>query len=324
MDWIETAVYTTTQGIEAVTGRLLGLGIDGFVVKDSQDFEAFLEDKDGNWDYIDDDLMGLKDCETTVTVYIPDDANAPELVGAIRSELAALKQTDTNGELGRLECELKNIREEDWANNWKQYFKPLCVGEKLLIKPSWESIEQDETRKVLEIDPAASFGTGQHNTTQLCLELLEKNIAQGDKLLDLGCGSGILSIAAILLGANSAAAVDIDENAVRIAAENAQKNNIPAQSYTALAGNVITDKELSDRIGTGYDIVCANIVADVLLGMSSIFGGFLKPQGRLVVSGIIEPRRDEVLDAISANGFELVEVRQKDDWVAASFVYKNR
>ena len=322
MDWIETAIYTTTQGIEAVTGRLLGLGIDGFVIRDAQDFEDFLEDKDGNWDYIDDDLMGLKDCETTVTVYIPNDANAPELVSAIRAELNALKQSDEQSEFGRLECELKNIREEDWANNWKQYFKPLCVGEKLLIKPSWESVSENETRRILEIDPAASFGTGQHNTTQLCLELLEQNISQGDSLLDLGCGSGILSIAAILLGAQKATAVDIDENSVKIAAENAQKNNIPSGSYTALAGNIITDKALAEKIGTGYDVVCANIVADVLIAMSGLFAGFLKKGGKLVVSGIIEPRRDEVLEKIQASGFELVQTRQKDDWVAASFVYR--
>ena len=322
MDWIETAIYTTTQGIEAVTGRLLGLGIDGFVIRDAQDFEDFLEDKDGNWDYIDDDLMGLKDCETTVTVYIPNDANAPELVSAIRAELNALKQSDEQSEFGRLECELKNIREQDWANNWKQYFKPLCVGEKLLIKPSWESVSENETRRILEIDPAASFGTGQHNTTQLCLELLEQNISQGDSLLDLGCGSGILSIAAILLGAQKATAVDIDENSVKIAAENAQKNNIPSGSYTALAGNIITDKALAEKIGTGFDVVCANIVADVLIAMSGLFAGFLKKGGKLVVSGIIEPRRDEVLGKIQSSGFELVQTRQKDDWVAASFVYR--
>ena len=139
MDWIEVDIYTTTDGIEAVTGRLLGLGIDGFVIKDAQDFENFLEDKDGNWDYIDDDLMGLKNCETTVTVYLENNADSPELLNALRSELKALKLTDESNAFGRLETELKNIREQDWANNWKQYFKPLCVGEKLLIKPSWES-----------------------------------------------------------------------------------------------------------------------------------------------------------------------------------------
>ena len=324
VDWIEVDIYTTTDGIEAVTGRLLGLGIDGFVIKDAKDFEDFLNDKDGNWDYIDDDLMGLKNCETTVTVYLENNADSPELLNALRSELKALKLTDESNAFGRLETELKNIREQDWANNWKQYFKPLCVGEKLLIKPSWESIDEGETRKVLEIDPAASFGTGQHNTTQLCLELLEDNIQDGCKLLDLGCGSGILSIAGILLGAKSACAVDIDENSVRIAAENALKNNISKDRYTALAGNIVTDSELVQRIATGYDVVCANIVADVLLAMSGLFAGFIKQDGKLVISGIIEPRKDEVLRAVQENGFELNEVKQKDDWVAASFVYKKR
>ena len=324
MDWIEVDIYTTTDGIEAVTGRLLGLGIDGFVIKDAKDFEDFLNDKDGNWDYIDDDLMGLKNCETTVTVYLENNAGSPELLNAVRAELNSLRLTDSDGTFGRLETELKNIREEDWANNWKQYFKPLCVGEKLLIKPSWESVSEGETRKILEIDPAASFGTGQHNTTQLCLELLEKNISDGCRLLDLGCGSGILSIAGMLLGAGYACAVDIDENSVRIAAENAEANGIPKQSYKALAGNIVTDTALVQSISSGYDVVCANIVADVLLAMSGLFAGFLKQDGKLVISGIIEPRKDEVLEAVKANGFELCEVRQKDDWVAASFVYKDR
>lgn len=323
MDWIELAIYTATSGIDAVTGRLIGLGIDGFVIKDAQDFEDFLNDKGANWDYIDDDLMGLKDCETTVTVYIPDDADAPEFLSAIRSELSALRQTDVNAEFGRLECELKNIREQDWANNWKKYFKPLLVGEKLLIKPSWESAADSEKRKVLEIDPAASFGTGQHTTTQLCLELLEKNIGQGDKMLDLGCGSGILSIAAILLGAKSAAAVDIDENSVRIAAQNALQNNITPDNYKTFAGDIITDESLVSDIGTNFDIVCANIVADVLLKMSDRFSLFLKPQGKLIVSGIISPRLDEIIESIKQNRFELIEIRQKDDWSAASFVYSN-
>ena len=321
MDWIEVDIYTSTDGIEAVTGRLLGLGIEGFVIKDSKDFEDFLNDKDANWDYIDDDLMGLKNCETTVTVYLKNDADAPDLLNAVRSEMKDLAGSDEDNSFGRLECELKNIREEDWANNWKQFFKPLCVGEKLLIKPSWETVDANEKRKILEIDPAASFGTGQHNTTQLCLELLEESISQGDRLLDLGCGSGILSIAAILLGADSAAAVDIDGNAVKIAAENAGKNNIPPEKYKALAGNVIDDEQLIAQLGTGYDVVCANIVADVLLAMSDIFAGFIKDGGKLVISGIIEPRKDEVLEAVKSNGFRLTQVRQKDDWVAASFVY---
>ena len=319
MDWVEVDIYTTSEGIEAVTGSLLGLGINGFVIKDAKDFEEFLSDKSVNWDYIDDDLMGLKNCETTVTAYLPENAQGLDYLEAVKAELRALKTRDTENAFGRLEYELKNVREEDWANNWKQYFKPLEIGDKLLIKPSWEDIPEGETRKILEIDPASSFGTGQHNTTQLCLELVEKYLGNGDRVLDLGCGSGILSIGAVLLGAQECTAIDIDANSVKIAGENAEKNNIPAEKYHAICGNVIDDSALVAEIGTGFDMVCANIVADVLIGMSGLFKGFLKQGGRLIVSGIIDMRKDEVLDVIKAQGFVLDEIREKEDWVAASF-----
>lgn len=319
MNWVEVDIYTTTEGIEPLTGCLINMGINGFVIKDAKDFQNFLDDKDANWDYIDDDLMGLKNCETTVTVYLPDSAEGVESLEGIKSELKNLKNIDDENAFGRLEYEMKNVKEEDWANNWKQYFKPLCIGEKLLIKPSWEKADPNEKRKILEIDPAASFGTGQHNTTQLCLELVEKNLSDGDSILDLGCGSGILSIGALLLGAKKATAVDIDENSVRIAKENAEKNNIPKECYTAYCGNIIDDDTLKNKIGTGYDLLCANIVADVLIAMSQSFSGFVRDGGTLIVSGIIENRKDEVLETIKSQGFKLCEVCQKDDWVAASF-----
>lgn len=319
MNWVEVDIFTTSEGIEPVTGCLLGLGINGFVIKDAADFEEFLNDKSVNWDYIDDDLMGLKNCETTVTAYLPENAQGLDYLESVKAELKALKQRDAEDQFGRLEYELKNVREEDWANNWKQYFKPLEIGDKLLIKPSWEEVSEGETRKILEIDPASSFGTGQHNTTQLCLELVEKYLKDGDRVLDLGCGSGILSIGAVLLGAGDCVAVDIDANSVKIAGENAEKNHIPAEKYRAVCGNVIDDTELVKEIGGGYDLLCANIVADVLIGMSGLFAGFLKPGGRLIVSGIIDMRKDEVLDKIKEQGFELNEIREKEDWVAASF-----
>jgi len=319
MNWVEVDIFTTSEGIEPVTGCLLGLGINGFVIKDAADFEEFLNDKSVNWDYIDDDLMGLKNCETTVTAYLPENAQGLDYLEAVKAELKALKQRDAEKIFGRLEYELKNVREEDWANNWKQYFKPLEIGDKLLIKPSWEEVREGETRKILEIDPASSFGTGQHNTTQLCLELVEKYLKDGDRVLDLGCGSGILSIGAVLLGAGDCVAVDIDANSVKIAGENAEKNHISPEKYRAVCGNVIDDAALVREIGGGYDLLCANIVADVLIGMSGLFAGFLKPGGRLIVSGIIDMRKDEVLNKIKEQGFELTEIREKEDWVAASF-----
>lgn len=319
MNWVEVNIFTSTEGVDIICGTLLGMGVNGFVIKDSKDFNEFLENKETNWDYIDDDLMGLKNCETTVTVYLPENAQGMENFNSIKAELSALKSRDTENIFGRLEYEIANVKEEDWANNWKQYFKPLAVGDKLLIKPSWEEVSAEETRRILEIDPASSFGTGQHNTTQLCLELIEKYICKNDKMLDLGCGSGILSIGGIILGAKSAYAVDIEENAVKIASENAEKNNISADVYTAECGNVICDENLRKRIGTGYDLVCANIVADVLRAMTPYFRDFLGENGILVVSGIIDSRKDEVINGIKDAGFTLLEVKEKEDWVAAAF-----
>lgn len=319
MNWTEVNIYTTTEGIDPVCGCLLGIGVTGFAIRDSKDFEEFLNDKTGNWDYIDDDLMNMRDCETCVTVYLPDDSQGADMLSALRSEMSALGERDENKAFGRLAVELANVREEDWANNWKQYFKPLTVGERLVIKPSWEEYDPTDGRTVLEIDPASSFGTGQHNTTQLCLELIEKNLRDGDRVLDLGCGSGILSIAAVLLGADSATAVDISQNSVETAKENASKNNIPTEKYTAYCGDIISDNALVEKIGGGFDIIAANIVADVLIAMSLIFERFLKKGGRLILSGIITERADEVIEAVKSKGYTLVEIREKDGWAAVSF-----
>ena len=322
LDWAEINIYTTTEGIEPLTAALIGLGITGFVIKDSKDFEDFLANKTGNWDYIDDDLMGLKDCETAVTVYIPKDTGGAELWNAAKREIEALKAADTEGKYGRLAVEMKDIRDEDWANNWKQYFKPIEIGEKLMIKPSWEDIPEGCTRKILEIDPAATFGTGQHNTTRLCLEMIEKHISEGDSVLDLGCGSGILSVGAMLLGARHVKAVDITDDSIRITRENFMKNGFAEDTLDAYCGDITSNADLRERLGTGFDLVCANIVADVLIAMSPYFAGFLKERGRLVISGIIDDRLDEVLETVGGAGFELVEQRNLDDWNAAYFVKK--
>lgn len=319
MNWIEVNIFTTTEGIDPVCGCLLGIGVTGFVIKDAKDFEEFLADKTGNWDYIDDDLMNLRDCETCVTVYLPDDSQGADMLSALRSEMSALAARDENKVFGRLAVELANVREEDWANNWKQYFKPLTVGEKLVIKPSWEDYDKDDNRTILEIDPASSFGTGQHNTTQLCLELIEKNLRDGDRVLDLGCGSGILSIAAVLLGAEKVTAVDISQNSVETAKENASKNNIPAEKYTAYCGDIISDNALVERIGGGFDIIAANIVADVLIAMSPLFEKFLKNGSTLILSGIITERADEVIEAVKSKGYTMIELREKDGWAAVAF-----
>lgn len=316
MNWTEVNIYTATEGIELLCSKLADIGIKGFAIRDAEDFNEFLENKNGQWDYIDDDLMGLKNCETCVTVYLPDNSQGADMLTSIRSMLAEMKQSDTDRIYGRLEAELSNIREEDWANNWKQYFKPLKVGENLLIKPSWEEYHDNDGRIILEIDPASSFGTGQHNTTRLCLELLEKSLSEGDRVLDMGCGSGILSIGAILLGAHSVVAVDIEENSVKTAAENAEKNCISPDRYTALCGNILGDEALCEKIGGGYDVITANIVADVLIAMKDLFRRFIKDGGTLIISGIIEERMDEVVDAVVSAGFRADSTNIKDGWAA--------
>lgn len=317
MNWFEVTIQTETPAVDVLCAMLTDHGVKGFSIQDKESFQEFLEDKDGKWDYIDDDLMGLADCDTSVTFYLPEDAQGTEQLSGVRAMLEMLKNSENAAMFGSLALSCGNVREEDWANNWKQYFKPLNIGEKLLIKPSWEEIPAGNERIVLEIDPASSFGTGQHHTTRLCLELAEGVLQEHDRVLDLGCGSGILSIGTLLLGAKEATAVDIVENSVRTAAENAEKNGISTDCYTVCCGDIISDAALREQIGCGYDLICANIVADVLIAMSGMFGGFLKEDGYLIVSGIIIERADEVLDVLEQAGFEKLDVREKEGWAAA-------
>lgn len=321
MEWTEVNIYTETAGIDLLCSKLMDIGIKGFVIQDADDFNEFLENKNGQWDYIDEDLMGLSQCETRITVYLPANSQGADMLSSIRTMLAELKASDSDNAYGRLEAELSSIREEDWANNWKQYFKPIKVGEKLVIKPSWEDYDEDGERIILEIDPASSFGTGQHHTTRLCLELLEKSLNAGDKLLDMGCGSGILSIGAMLLGAESAVAVDIEQNAAATAMENALKNHISSEKYKTYYGNILTDEKLADEIDCKYDIITANIVADVLIAMKEFFVRYLKKGGTLIVSGIIEERMQEVIEALESVGFSSPEANVKEGWAAVRFTF---
>ncbi|MBR4319039.1 MAG: 50S ribosomal protein L11 methyltransferase [Oscillospiraceae bacterium] len=317
MNWIEIKIITETPALEILCAMLTDYGVKGFVTQDKESFQEFLNDKTGKWDYIEESLMSLSECDTSITFYLPDDAQGAEQFASIKNLLENLKLREDAAFFGSLALSCNNVKEDDWANNWKQFFKPFPVGEKLYIKPSWETIPEETSRTVLEIDPASSFGTGQHHTTRLCLELSETVLKPNDKILDLGCGSGILSIGAMLLGAASATAVDIVENSVKTALENAQKNHISPEVYHTYCGDICSDTDLRNTIGSGYDLIYANIVADVLIAMSSLFKGFLKPSGHLIVSGIIIERADEVLDTLKEKGFEVLTVKEKEGWAAA-------
>ncbi|MBP3579856.1 MAG: 50S ribosomal protein L11 methyltransferase [Clostridia bacterium] len=323
MFWIEAVVHTTTQGIDSVSGLLLMNGITGYAVQDSEDFNEFLEGKDVYFDYIEDDLLKLKECETTITFYVAENSQGLETLLAVKKAMDKLKLEDKDGKLGSLDVTTdKKIEEQDWENNWKKYFKPFSVGENLCIKPSWEELpEQFKKKTVIEIDPSSSFGTGSHTTTRLCLEMVEKYMAaMSDKpvqVLDMGCGSGILGIAAHLLGAKHITAVDIDENSARIAKENFAENNIAADKYDVLAGNILNDVDFYNKVcSKKYDLIAANIVADVLIWMAPVFKKVLNENGYLLVSGIISERSDEVVSALEENGLLVKEFCESQGWAA--------
>lgn len=321
--WIQAVIYTSAEGIEPVSGRLYQLGINGVEIEDETDFKTFLEENRSAWDYVDEELMQAKACETNVKFYVTADSAGRETIGEVERSLAQLKALDEDGVFGRLELAFSNVDEEDWANNWKQYFKPLTVGEKILILPEWETLEEETDRTVFVINPGMSFGTGSHHTTRLCLERLEKYIKPGMNVLDLGCGSGILSQVALLLGAESATAVDIDPNAAKIAGENAARNGIVTDRYRVFAGNILEDealvRQLSDR---KYDLVLANIVADVIIALCPQIPNYLKEDGVYITSGIITDRGDEVLSAYQELGMKLINQSQSGDWLALDYICK--
>lgn len=321
MDWIKLSISTTTEGIEAVCAVLLEQGVSGVEIDDATDFHNFLENNRDKWDYVDDELLKAHESGSYVSFYVTDDADGKETVSLVKDALNRLKTQDENSEYGTLSISGTNMKEEDWSENWKQYFKPLNVGDKILILPEWETIDTPTDRTVFTVNPGMSFGTGAHHTTQLCIKAVEKHLDNGMTVLDLGCGSGILSIISLLLGAEHATAVDIDENAVKIAVENAKKNNIDLLKYRTMAGNVTCDKELFEKISDRkYDIVLANIVADVIIGIRDIVPEFLKEDGIFITSGIIEERLDDVKSAYNESSFKPVSEEHQGGWV--SLVYK--
>ena len=315
MDWLEIKIYTNTEGIEHIGGMLLMLGINGYSVEDKNDFEEFLTQTEVYWDYVDESLNRLKTVETTVTFYLPDDAEGREQLSLVRGELERIR-SNTGDSLGRLEMEIAGLQQCDWENGWKKYFKPFEVGESLIIIPSWEEVPEGNTRKVLTIDPGMSFGTGQHHTTRLCIEALEKCVFDGCKVLDLGSGSGILSIASLLLGAQSATAVDIDHLAVDVSKENAALNGFKLPEYTAYQGDILTDEAVKSKISGQYDIVVANIVADVLIAFAPVFKEYMHKDTKLICSGIIAHRLNDVKNALEQNGYNILSQKEESEWFA--------
>lgn len=315
MDWIKTTVTTTAEGIDPVSGRLLELGINGIEISDKDDFIEFLENNRKYWDYVDEELEKLKDADTKITFYLSCGVAGIEQLNAVKASLAELKALDADGVYGSLEISTDNVKDEDWSEIWKQYFHPIPVGKKILICPAWETPKNTDGRTVFTVNPGLSFGTGSHPSTRFCLEEIEENLKPGDSMLDLGCGSGILSVTALLLGASSAVAVDIDSNATDVAHSNLKLNKLTDENYKTYTGDITSDKELRDKLGT-HNLVVANIVADVIIAIAPYVRGFMNSGATFICSGIILERLDEVKAALTKNGLNITKVKCDDDWAA--------
>lgn len=323
MKYREIIIDTTTEGIEIINGILVNLEINESVVEDSTVYDDLMNSKQMFWDYYDESLEKLKYATPEIKVYFDLDEAGDNKFAEFKYELKRISEMMSEIDMGTLDMDENILNDEDWANNWKQYFKPFEIGDKMIIKPSWEEVENKDNKILLEIDPGASFGTGQHFTTKLCIEQIEKYVSESDEVLDLGCGSGILSIAALLLGAKSAVGVDIDENATRIAVDNAAENNIDASKFKVYTGDIVEDEGLIDNIGRGkYDVLLINIIANVILMLSPAFPKFVKKDGIIITSGIIEQYVDDVRNKLEELNFEILETRNYDEWysITAKFL----
>ena len=303
--WLEVTLDTTREELDGLCARLTANGVTGFAIEDEEDFKSFLENNRQYWDYVDDDLMERMKGVCRVKFYVTDDAHGKK---QMEEWLTGIDQPCTAAPLG----------DNDWAHSWQKYYKPMAVGEKLYIVPEWMREDPVPAGKTpLYLNPGLTFGTGSHASTQLCLMGLEEYTVPGKPVLDLGCGSGILSIAALALGASHAAAVDIDPKAVDVAYENAALNGIGKDRYRVLAGNVLDDGDLvADLAKEKYALVLANIVADVIIPLSAKAGEFMDEGAVFLCSGIIDTRADEVAAALEKNGLHVFRKTEQKGWVS--------
>lgn len=317
MKYLEIKIYTNPSNMDPLTYILENIGIAGFIVEDPQDLKELLEKKNAyDWDYVDESVMELSGIKPNITFYLNDDDAGILQLEEIRIALQENK-------FGDLELQVKKVCDDQWKDNWKEYFKPTKVTERLVVKPTWEVYEKKETTElVIAIDPGMAFGTGTHETTSLCMKLLEKYMQPKDRVLDVGCGSGILSIAASLLGASAVLGVDIDPEAVRVSKENVILNmpemELAARQNSGMESPMIEIcyGDLTKGIDFRADIVVANLMADLVVMLSSDVAKHLQGNAIYISSGILVEKKEMVSAAIVEAGFKIVEILVDGEWCA--------
>ena len=304
MAWIEIEVKTERDALEEISGVLTGAGFAELVIEDGDGFSAFLEENRAYWDYIDEELEQSLQDMSSIKLYVEEDdeKSLQKLRNLLKDRQGVCSLTE------------KLLPDTDWEESWKDSYPPQVVGENLIVLPYWRA-EETQGRTPIILDPGLTFGTGAHETTQMVLEEMEKRITPGDTCLDLGSGSGILSIAALRLGAGDATGVDIDPKAEDVARENLGYNGIPENRFTALTGDVTANRKLMATLKEKrYDVVLVNIVADVIVALSPVLPEFLDEKSILILSGILDSRLEDVLQAVEKAGLQIEAVRQKENW----------
>ena len=304
--WLEIVLNAKSEELDLISATLIANGVPGLAVEEEEEFRTFLEENRQYWDYVDDELMEQMKGVSRIKFYVTDDADGQKQLAQY------LKGID-------LPYTSVRLREYDWAHSWQKYYRPLAIGKKIYIVPEWErdTAQIPEGCTSILMNPGLTFGTGSHASTQLCLEGIEEFIVPGKSVLDLGCGSGILAIAALRLGASHATGVDIDPKAVDVSYENAELNGIGKDRCKFLAGNVIADKSLVAELKElKSPLVLANIVADVIIPLAPVVPELLVEGGTFVCSGIIDKRGDEVAAALEKNGLKVIRRFEKNGWIA--------
>ncbi|SHI70911.1 50S ribosomal protein L11 methyltransferase [Lutispora thermophila] len=306
MNYIEITILTTTEASEAVSFLLEDVGASGIAIEDPNDF-ILLNKNETAWDYVEPDLIEAMGKDVKVKGYFPETIYTDEIKSKIKQRVDSL--TDFGLNKGKGEVNTRVVKEEDWANAWKKYFKPFKAGERIVVKPTWEEYEADDDDIIVQIDPGMAFGTGNHETTLMCIKLLEKYVKKGCRVYDVGCGSGILGITAAKLGAERVLCVDLDEVACKSAIENVRVNEEESKI-------VVKNSNLLDVASEKADLIVANIIADIIISFTPQAINFLKDDGIFISSGIILDRQDDVVNALKEHQFSILEISQMGEWCA--------